>query len=53
MGSKHLLDNVQMEFSGYLEGMYIFKSTNQCPYLWFIQKNAVVEIGTGPTDRHR
>ena len=41
MGSKHLLDNVQMEFSGYLESMYIFKSTNQCPYLWFIQKNVV------------
>jgi len=41
MGSKHLLDNVQMEFSGYLAGMYFFKSTNQCPYLWFIQKNVV------------
>jgi hypothetical protein len=41
MGSKHLLDNVQMEFSGYLVGMYIFKLTNQCQYLWFIQKNVV------------
>ena len=39
MGSKHPLNNVQMELSGYLAGMYIFKSTNQCPYLWFIQKN--------------
>jgi len=41
MGSKGLLGNVQIEFSGYLAGIYIFKSTNQCPYLWFIQKNVV------------
>ena len=41
MGSKHPLNNVQMGMSGYLAGMYIFKSTNQCPYLWFIQKNVV------------